>query len=404
MTPKDPGFVSCAKPGCPNQVASGTGPGRRRKYCSEACGRAVRKIRSSQRIPDTKAHDEDARHVVDDLAVRVAVLREQIYAGEALAGLRQVVTLSSEVNDVTAAVVQQARDRGYKGPAIAKALSMTVDKVGRTYSAECVIRRMAKRRDRRPAGPPPPFPARTDPPPAFARTDPSMPSGRHAALTPGSRTGVDGEGRCTGGVRHSGQRRSYSGGGAGAGGAAGPDNGPPGQDSVRALASALSHLQRTSDKTLKALGGEARVSASYISRILSGERSPSWKVTRRMVHACGGDPEAIRPLWDAAHGRRLARAGSLHAALRGLYLSAACPDLVQIRVSSGNIVTEREITGLLHGSLVPDWETVGRIVGVLHGRPDDIRPLWDHARMAQLAPTECGLVPERHTPRAEAFG
>ncbi|GGU60867.1 hypothetical protein GCM10010211_27160 [Streptomyces albospinus] len=403
MTPKDAGFVSCAKPGCPNKVASGTGPGRRRKYCSEACGRAVRKIRSSQRIPDTRAHDEDARQVVDDLAVRVAVLREQIYAGDALAGLRQVVRLSGDVNDMTAAVVQQARDRGYKGPAIAKALSMTVDKVGRMYSAECVIRRMAKRRDRRPAVPPP-FPARTDPPPAFARTGPPVPSGRHGTSTPMARTGVDGEGQGAGGVRDAGRRRTYSGGGAGAGGAAGADNGPPGQDSARALASALSHLQRTSGKTFKALGGEARVSASYISRILSGERSPSWKVTRRMVHACGGDPETIRPLWDAAHGRRLARAGSLHAALRGLYLSAACPDLVQICVSSGNIVTEREITGLLHGALVPDWETVGRIVGVLHGRPDDIRPLWDHARMSQLAPMAYGLVPERHTPRAEAFG
>ncbi|MGD3106143.1 helix-turn-helix domain-containing protein [Streptomyces sp. YGL11-2] len=401
MTPKDPGLVSCAKPGCPNKVASGTGPGRRRKYCSEACGRAVRKIRSSRRIPDTKAHDEDARQVVDDLACRVAVLREQIYAGDALAGLRQAVRLSGDVDDVTAAMVQQARDRGYKGPAIAEALSLTVDKVGRTYSAECVIRTMAKRRDRRTAVPPV-FAARTDPPPAFARTDPPALSGRGLSTSLKER-GVGGDGH-SGGVRRLGQRQTHAGGGAGAGGAAGPDNGPPGPDSARALAAALSHLQRTSDKTLRALGGEARVSASYVSRVLSGERSPSWKVTRRMVRACDGDPEAVRPLWDAAHGRRPAQAGSLHAALRGLYLSAACPDPVQIRISSGNIVTEHEITGLLHGSLVPDWETVGRIVGVLHGRPDDIRPLWDHARLAQLVPTAYGLVPERHTPRAEAFG
>ncbi|MFE3652580.1 helix-turn-helix domain-containing protein [Streptomyces sp. NPDC059152] len=412
MTPKDPGPVPCARTGCPNEVESGSGPGRRRKYCSDSCGRAVRKIRSSQRTPDTKSHDEDARQVADDMACRIAVLRTQIRDGDALAGLRQVVELSSDLDCVTAAVVQQARDRGHRGPAIAEALHVTVDKVGRAYTAESIARKITKRRARRAAlaatAAVPPSAGRAEPPPVPGRPDQPTVPGRPDPLTPAVRTDV--ERRRAVVVRASPSRRAHpegeggEGGGRAGGDAAGPDSGPPGQDSGTALASALSHLQRAGDKTLRALADEVRVSASYISRILSGERSPSWKITRRMVHACGGDPEAVRPLWDAAHGRRPARAGSLHAALRGLYLSAACPDPTQICLSSGNALTEREVKGLLHGSLVPDWETVGAVVGVLHGRPDDIRPLWDHARLTQLSCLSYGLVPERRTPRAEAFG
>ncbi|WP_274917576.1 helix-turn-helix domain-containing protein [Streptomyces sp. WZ-12] len=424
MSPKDSGPVPCARAGCPNEVESGSGPGRRRKYCSDACGRAVRKIRSSRRTPDTKAHDEDALQVADDMACRIAVLRTQIRDGDALAGLRQVVDLNSDLECVTAAVVQQARDRGHRGAAIAEALHVGVDKIGRTYTRERISRRLTQRRERRaallaatPAVPPLPVrweqlaTARPDPPMPVARTDVErrrptvVRPGPHRRGCPEGEGAGEGGGRADHGVDHGADH--------GVGhavdrvrgqGAAGVDGGASGQDPHSALASALSHLQRAGDKTLRALADEARVSASYVSRILSGERSPSWKVTRRMALACGGDPEAMRPLWDAAHGRRPARAGSLHAALRGLYLSAACPDPVQICTSSGNVLTEGEFTGLLSGSLVPDWETVGTVVGALHGRPDDIRPLWDHARLAQLAPVTFGLVPERHTPRAEAFG
>ncbi|AKA08556.1 hypothetical protein SAZ_07480 [Streptomyces noursei ZPM] len=150
-------------------MESGSGPGRRRKYCSESCGRAVRKIRSSQRTPDTKAHDEDARLAVDDMAFRIAVLQHQIRDGDALAGLRQVVELSSDLSCVAAAVVQQARDRGHKGPAIAEALRITVDKVGRAYTAERIARKMTQRRARRAAlaGTPPPA-GRAEPPPGAA--------------------------------------------------------------------------------------------------------------------------------------------------------------------------------------------------------------------------------------------
>ncbi|MFJ5677839.1 helix-turn-helix domain-containing protein [Streptomyces sp. NPDC093097] len=402
MSPKDPGPVPCARTGCPNEVESGSGPGRRRKYCSDACGRAVRKIRSSRRTPDAKAHDEDALQIADDMACRMAVLRTRIRDGDALAGLRQAVELKRDLECVTAAMVQQARDRGHRGAAIADALHITVDKIGRAYTRERIGRKLTQRRERRAAvlaaAPAVPLPVRPEQLAAPARQDPSIPA----------RT--DGERRRITAVRNAPQRRGCAEGEGGEeGGRVGgevavPDSGPPRQEPGAALASALSHLQRSGDKTLRALADEARVSASYVSRILSGERSPSWTVTRRMVRACGGDPEAVRPLWDAAHGRRLARAGSLHAALRGLYLSAACPDPVDICTSSGNAVTEREFTGLLYGSLVPDWETVGTVVGVLHGRPDDIRPLWDHARFAQLAPHTCGLVAERRTPRAEAFG
>lgn len=52
-------------------------------------------------------------------------------------------------------------------------------------------------------------------------------------------------------------------------------DGPPGQGPAAIIASALSHLQRKSGKTYKAIALDAQVDPSYISRILSGERMPS---------------------------------------------------------------------------------------------------------------------------------
>ncbi|MGW6681465.1 helix-turn-helix domain-containing protein [[Kitasatospora] papulosa] len=48
------------------------------------------------------------------------------------------------------------------------------------------------------------------------------------------------------------------------------------------------------------LGRAAGVSRSYISRILSGERTPSWEVTLKSTFECGGDPDPCGSLSDGA--------------------------------------------------------------------------------------------------------
>ncbi|MFH9424577.1 helix-turn-helix domain-containing protein [Streptomyces sp. NPDC017529] len=58
--------------------------------------------------------------------------------------------------------------------------------------------------------------------------------------------------------------------------------GPPGQ-----LAPVLSKLQRAFRPSLRSLGDVTRLSPSYLSRIMSGERFPSWDATARLARACG---------------------------------------------------------------------------------------------------------------------
>ncbi|GAA3029095.1 hypothetical protein GCM10020000_02100 [Streptomyces olivoverticillatus] len=156
--------------------------------------------------------------------------------------------------------------------------------------------------------------------------------------------------------------------------------------SAQQLAAALSHLQRASRLPMRELGQAAGVSASYVSRVLSGERVPSWDVTRRIAVACGGDPPAIRTLWRTARGLTTSAkiapvdaVDAVHAALRGLYLSAGQPDPHDISLGCHNTMTEREITATLDGERLPDWPTLGRLVLALDGRPATMRPLWEAA-------------------------
>ncbi|WP_329392107.1 helix-turn-helix domain-containing protein [Streptomyces sp. NBC_01716] len=162
-----------------------------------------------------------------------------------------------------------------------------------------------------------------------------------------------------------------------AGGTGSADGGPPGRPGV-ILASALSQLQRTSKKNHKELASEACVDPSYISRILSGERVPSWGVTRRFVVSCGGDPLEVRPLWDTARGYHVVLPTALHAALRGLHLAAAQPPIDLLRARTH--LSAADITAALQGDRLPDWPTTTRLVTALQGQPEAIRPLWDAAQ------------------------
>ncbi|WP_443057548.1 helix-turn-helix domain-containing protein [Streptomyces sp. IBSBF 2806] len=99
-----------------------------------------------------------------------------------------------------------------------------------------------------------------------------------------------------------------------------PDRSTHGPAAV--LTRALSQLQHLSGKSRRELAHDTHVSASYVSRVLTGERCPSWKIARRLTLACGGDPAENQPLWAAARGQIPTHRQSLPAALRGLHLAA----------------------------------------------------------------------------------
>ncbi|MFI1018890.1 helix-turn-helix domain-containing protein [Streptomyces sp. NPDC020965] len=116
------------------------------------------------------------------------------------------------------------------------------------------------------------------------------------------------------------------------------------------------------------------VDRSYLSRIVSGERSPSWNVTRELALACDADPVEPRPLWDAARGLTAAQPTGFHAALRGMNLAAGRPTPTTLRTRTGNALSEADVTGLLNGTHVTEWPLVARLITAVGAHTDTIHP------------------------------
>lgn len=359
MTPKDHGAPErCLNADCREPLDQKAGSGRTRLYCGDACGKAYRKARNAARTPEVRAHDQYAAQITTTLGDRTRQLQHLVESGSPLDTLQLLVRITKDNDDLRDAVVQQARDRGYKAADIAHAMSIGSDKLGRDHPAGSFERRMRARQERCPS---------SHPPKQAVELPPSAPETRGTTWT-----------SCP---------------------AADDAEGPPDQSPEETLTLALSHLVRSSTKTFRELSGEIGVSASYISRILAGERRPSWKITSQLVHSAGGDPVEIRPLWDAARGRHAPQPGTLSAALRGLYLAAARPRLTDVCRQSGHLLQPSDIQEALDGRLVPDWTVVDRLVGTLHGQPETFRPLWAAARTSAKAEHP----PIRYGPLAESF-
>ncbi|MFE3501937.1 helix-turn-helix domain-containing protein [Kitasatospora sp. NPDC059146] len=176
------------------------------------------------------------------------------------------------------------------------------------------------------------------------------------------------------------------------------------------LASALSCLHRRSRRSSRELAADAGVSPSFISRVLAGERIPSWPVADALVRAAGGVPADIRLLWDAAHGILPERPfvatpqvaaefrASLAAAMRGLHLAAFAPDPLTISDISRGRVSPEDAAGLLTGARVPDWPAVEAVLEVLRADPDFVLPLWERVQLVHRH------HPYHAGPPADAFG
>jgi len=355
MTPKDPAY--CLNPDCGKPVDRSAGSGRPRHYCNDTCGRAYRRAREKSPTPDTLAHNDFADQVADDLTQVIAHIVQLTRTQQPLAVLCLLSFVESDLEDLKAVLVQQARDQRQKNADIAQCLGLAPEQLSRKLSADTVRRRMDSR------------PLRT-------RTRVRLP--RQAAPLPATAP------RTVSAPHIPGQRRPATGGGGMTSSRArDPDRhrGSP----AAVLTRALSHLQRLSGKTLRELADNTNVSASYVSRVLSGDRCPSWKIARLLTLACGGDPAEIQPLWAAARGRATTQRQSLPAALRGLHLAAARPHADQL--GEHTHLTARAITGMFDGTALPAWEDVEELAHALNAEAQPLRPLWNAACAALAGPS-----------------
>ncbi|MFE6743854.1 helix-turn-helix domain-containing protein [Streptomyces tubercidicus] len=160
-----------------------------------------------------------------------------------------------------------------------------------------------------------------------------------------------------------------------------------------ALARALSHLHRSSGLPVRTLGFRSGVSASYVYRVMAGERNPTWETVQGLARACECDPGDLLDLWNAAQGftedgggtpptyaQALAR---FQGAFRGLHLAMARSPLETLSgaLEPASRMELRLIESLLSpttatGAEQLSWPTVAALTKALRGDRERMRNLW----------------------------
>ncbi|OKJ48611.1 hypothetical protein AMK27_38215 [Streptomyces sp. CB02009] len=179
----------------------------------------------------------------------------------------------------------------------------------------------------------------------------------------------------------------------------------------------LSQLHRSSGLPLRALSKRVRVSASYLSRILAGEKIPTLDLTEKIGQALGADCEVLRKVWadeqDRMHDISPNEASgggvvpnSLVTAVRYLHRRANRPAPRVLAVATGNALTEAEVRDFLRGVRLPDWQAMQMIILALDGEPSFFHPLWERAAHdAEAAgPTQANTPQARVGRLMSAFG
>ncbi|WP_405681163.1 helix-turn-helix domain-containing protein [Streptomyces sp. NBC_00868] len=314
--------------------------GRKPEYCGTECrGRAQRERDGLVDLTRPRAGLPLGRYIAEDLQLMATGLLNAEYEDreELTALLQRARELAREIDYYVAAAVRDAKAAGQNWAAVAKAAQVSIP-TARSRWGELEVQRQMERRAR-----------------------------EHAAATHLGKAPPKGA--------------SFEEGPAGRQGEAGPLRDGPGR-AQSLLADALAHLHSRSGMAIRDIAQQTGWSPSYLSRVLSGERSPGWDVVAALAavfdHAVGD----LGVLWDLSQGRIPASRPSfdmakarLHAALRGLYLAAGSPPIE--RISELSSVDGQDIVDVLQERLVPTWEMTGAFVKAVGALPADVRPLWE---------------------------
>ncbi|MEV5509716.1 hypothetical protein [Streptomyces orinoci] len=157
MTNGADGTAVCLNPQCSNPVTPSAGSGRPRKYCSTRCRRAFYRTGAGRPTPARERHDGHVHQLLDELlekidrlhifahADRTELTEPSLLRWHSLALLRGAEDIRKDLQDLDAAIVQQARDRGVRVVEIAEARNVSPDKVRRDWPEGGIDRRMRQR-------------------------------------------------------------------------------------------------------------------------------------------------------------------------------------------------------------------------------------------------------------------
>ncbi|MFD5858747.1 helix-turn-helix domain-containing protein [Streptomyces chartreusis] len=317
-------------------MVQNTGAGRRRRYCSTVCRRRAQRHRQARREPVVAVQGPLGGAVAAEVRRLAQQLVDSEMRQEELGTLlERAEAIRRELDIYTAAAVQDARHRGEKWESVARAAHVAPETARARWGPERVARMMDLHANEKRAAP--------------ARWRGAQPARTAEALE--DLTGDSGAGAVA----------------------------PAGQ-----LASALTQLQLASGLTIREVADSTMLSASFISRVLSGDRLPTWDLTCSLAILFGADPAELRVLFEVAHGMTAqgrqpvaVAIEQLHAAVRGLYLAAKSPPAERIERLSSKAVTALQARRVLAGVDVPEWEVLAALVSALGGRPFDFKPLWE---------------------------
>ncbi|MEU5225325.1 helix-turn-helix transcriptional regulator [Streptomyces toyocaensis] len=305
--------------------------------------------------------------------------------------LQRIVQLQEQLDGLTAAAVGRARYRRVTWAAISSVLGISEDTARHRYTERYILRRLAR------------FNRSETTLTSLARLFASPTASPHDPPPAGDTGSESGD---TGGDRGDGPEQQTA----------------PTESSGAAynrLSPILSMLIRTAQLTNKEVGSRIGCSASYMSRILSGERVPTWELTRRFAQACGADPEVLRTVWESEKLRQKTGAPTalqddapsppaaeqLRTAIHTLHLRAGRPAPSDIAVASRWILTAEAVASLLEASVLPPHDILKTFVRLLGGDPNHFSQLLDNAHHEATRGTALLQPPARrphHTPEPDA--
>ncbi|WP_127454874.1 helix-turn-helix transcriptional regulator [Streptomyces sp. B29(2018)] len=354
-----------------NQLLPGSAPegklGRPAKYCSTNCRQAAHRARKraeeagtlrppkTTRRPAQSKHQEAAEEILFDV---IEGARELLHILPSAPGpdlLHRAAHMREGLDALTAGLVGHGRAQGMTWAQVSAGLGISEDTARHRYAEAAIMRRLSRFVSPRPA--------------AVEPSPPAQPS----TSTP---------------------MREIT----------GPDDPRP---AISRLAPILSLLARKSPLPLKRIAERMGCSPSYLSRVLSGERVPTWPLTVKFARACGADPQVLRKVWETERLQHqepvdpvlvddpeLTPLAKYLTALRTLHIQAGAPSTHELVVASRWKLTTTDITSVLEGKSVSEQTLLQRVVLLLGGDVD----------MFELLRSEAEKQHPRRSPGTWHFG
>lgn len=368
--------------------------GRPRKFCTDACRQAAHRARkevtpgspvvatatlatprrqstriahsvegkAQRSVPPLPDTDEILAEILKDIQAGARELAKTLPTADGEHPLRQVARLQEQLDGLTAGMVGRARSHRTTWATIGKILRISED-TARHRFPERVIERSLSRFSR----------IRTTPP-----GQGFFPKLRGVPLTSAAPAETAPEAEESGPDAADAPTTARE----------------PSGAAYNRLAPVLSMLLRSAQLTNKDVSARIGCSASYLSRILNGERLPTWPLTQRFARVCGADPDVLRKVWETERLSDKARDPEppqerdhlqpatvrLRAALHTLHTKAGRPIPYDIVVASHWTLEVPQIAALLEGERIPDWEVIEAFVQLMAGDTSYFNRLWNEAQ------------------------